>query len=959
MNGQRQQSVKWVFVAFLVLVLNSGYLAAFAEPSLFYLANVLLHVVLGMALVVPFFIFVRRFLQNDAPKGKELAIYTGKLGYWFLTPCVLTGVYLTLKGATHSREWILYIHIIAGLIGAGFFQKSIRSVAHKVSTQNSFDVAGRAAWVILVVAVCIPLFAGIYRLIFPNVRENIVNPAMAPEKMAEMAMHDNQGPFFPSAAATSTKEFISSQSFLSSASCGRSQCHPDIYQQWRSSAHHYSSLNNPWYRKSLEYLQEVFVHVDSSHHETAAKPEKWCAGCHDPALLVSGMLEQSRLAGQELAQKSEAHAGVACTACHSIVQVKSTLGQGDYVIEEMPLREWATSENKMLRRLYDFLIRVDPAPHRKSMLKPFHQKESAEFCSACHKAHFDEPVNRFRWVRSFNDYDAWQAGPFSGRTARGSEKPKNCIDCHMPLIRSRDAGNAGGKIHSHRFLGANTALPAVNQDQKQLEATTEFLRDQIVSIDIFALGKPDAGRLLDGQNQPANKADSIAEEKQLSLLSHADEPKSFTFFAIGGEQSTKVGAGGLTRYPAAVVAPINQSNVTVSRGEEVCLDVVVRSRNVGHFFPSGTVSANEVWLELKAVDDLGKTILWSGAVGGDGKGQVEPSAHFYRSYLVDGHGNHIDKNNIWAAREAVYVNLIPPGSADVAHYRLRVPSDCGDTIYLLAKLNYRKFNLQLTQWTFAGARELNHRDFDDAPRLLAGIVQNGLASIPEIPIVEMARDEATLAVVASDSVKPGLVVQTGTRDSKRWSDYGIGLRRQGDLKSAEAAFLKVTTLAPDHAEAWVNVGITRLQEGNLDGAQSALESAMKINPDLASTRYYYGLTLKAQGKYDEAHKYLKKIVTKYPRDRVAKIERGHLYMLMRDYDRAIRDFEKVLSLDPENVEAYFHLIRAYRAVGEEVKAKKAEALYHRFRADDPASSNNQFSTSNPDAWRERQPIHEH
>ncbi len=953
MNGQRQQSVKWVFVAFLVLILNSGYLAAFADPSLFYLINVLLHVVLGMALVLPFFIFVRRFLQNDAPKGKELAVYTGKLGYWFLTPCVLTGVYLTLKGATQSKQWILYIHIIAGLIGAGFFQKSIRSVAHKVSTKNSFDVAGRAAWVILIVSVCIPLFAVIYRLIFPTVRESIVNPAMAPEKMADMAMHGSMGPFFPSAAATSTKELISPQSFLSSESCGRSQCHSDIYKQWYSSAHHYSSLNNPWYRKSLEYLQETFARVDSSNRATTAKPEKWCAGCHDPALLVSGMLAQPL---QELAQKPEAHAGVACTACHSIAQVKSTQGQGDYVLDDMPLLEWATSENKMLRRLHDFLIRVDPEPHRKSMLKPFHRQDAAEFCSACHKAHLDEPVNQFRWVRSFNDYDAWQAGPFSGRTARGFDTPKSCVDCHMPLVRSRDAG---GIVHSHRFPGANTALPAVNQDEKQLETTAAFLRDKIVSIDIFALGKPDDKRLLYGQKQLAREADSMTREKQLSHLPHPDEPTPFTFFAAGDEQSTRIGAGGLTRYPATVVAPINQSNATVNRGEEVCLDVVVRSHNVGHFFPSGKVDANEVWLELKAVDDLGKIVFWSGAVNGDGKGQVEPSAHFYRSYLVDDRGNHIDKNNIWAAREAVYVNLIPPGGADVAHYRLRVPVDCGNKIHLVAKLNYRKFSWQHTQWAFAGAHDSNHRDLDGAPQLLTGIVQNGLASIPEIPIVEMARDEATLAIVASDSVKPALVMKSGARDWERWSDYGIGLRRQGDLKSAEAAFLKATALAPDNAEAWVNAGITRLQEGNLDGAQSALESAMKINPDLASSRYYYGLTLKAQGKYDEAHKHLKKIVTKYPRDRVAKIERGHLYLLMRDYDRAIRDFEKVLSIDPENMEAYYHLIRAYRAVGNEEKARKAEALYHRFRAVERAPSGDKFSTSDPDAWRERQPIHEH
>lgn len=34
----------------------------------------------------------------------------------------------------------------------------------------------------------------------------------------------------------------------------------------------------------------------------------------------------------------------------------------------------------------------------------------------------------------------------------------------MPLVPSKDAGNIGGLVHSHRFPGANTALPVINQD---------------------------------------------------------------------------------------------------------------------------------------------------------------------------------------------------------------------------------------------------------------------------------------------------------------------------------------------------------------------------------------------------------------------------------------------------------------------------------------------------------------
>jgi hypothetical protein len=38
----------------------------------------------------------------------------------------------------------------------------------------------------------------------------------------------------------------------------------------------------------------------------------------------------------------------------------------------------------------------------------------------------------------------------------------------------------------------------------------------------------------------------------------------------------------------------------------VRVEVVVRTRKVGHFFPGGTVDAFDVWVELEAVDDKAK-----------------------------------------------------------------------------------------------------------------------------------------------------------------------------------------------------------------------------------------------------------------------------------------------------------------------------------------------------------------
>ena len=118
----------------------------------------------------------------------------------------------------------------------------------------------------------------------------------------------------------------------------------------------------------------------------------------------------------------------------------------------------------------------------------------------------------------------------------------------------------------------------------------------------------------------------------------------------------------------------------VRRGESVRVEVVVRTRKVGHFFPGGTVDAFDVWVELEAVDDRGRVLLHSGALATAAKGPVDPGAHFYRSLQLDEHGNPINKRNAWMTRSVAYVRLVPPGAADTVHYRLQIPDDAGDRI---------------------------------------------------------------------------------------------------------------------------------------------------------------------------------------------------------------------------------------------------------------------------------------
>jgi Flp pilus assembly protein TadD len=635
--------------------------------------------------------------------------------------------------------------------------------------------------------------------------------------------------------------------------------------------------------------------------------------------------------------------------CHSIAQVKSTMGQGDFYLEYPKLHELAASKNPVVRAVHDFMTYLNPEPHRRTFLKPFMRTQTAEFCSSCHKVHLDVPVNHYRWFRGFNDYDNWQASGISGFGARSFYYPpqsKQCADCHMPLQKSADAGALDGVVHSHRFPAANTAIPVANDDPEQLKTVEDFLKNKALSVDIFALS-------------PAQP------EKQSASLPQTDLS---TTFAVGEEAESKT--VNLASGPVApVTAPLNHVNPVVRRGDTVRVDVVVRTKNIGHFFPGGTVDAFDVWLELKGTDDRGQTIFWSGKVEDDGKGPVEKSAHFYRALQVDGHGHAINKRNAWSTRAVVYVRLIPPGAADTAHFRMAVPKTAGNQIKLHARLCYRKFAWYNTQFSFAGVPDPKQPkadvspSYDDRQTVFSGSLEDVSAKekrIPDLPTVALAEDEVTLQVADHNSPPPAPKVELNAKEWQRWNDYGIGLLLQGDLKGAEAAFQKITEMDPKNPDGWVNIGRAAIQEGDLERARTVLKRALDINPNLARANFFYAKVLRNDGDYDGAAAHLRTVISQYPKDRVVLNDLGRILFLKRQYQEAIQQLNAVLAIDPEDLQANYNLMLCYNGLGDQKRAQDFQKRYLRFKADEAAQAlTGPYRLLNPEDNRERQAIHEH
>jgi tetratricopeptide (TPR) repeat protein len=348
---------------------------------------------------------------------------------------------------------------------------------------------------------------------------------------------------------------------------------------------------------------------------------------------------------------------------------------------------------------------------------------------------------------------------------------------------------------------------------------------------------------------------------------------------------------------------------------------------------------------------------------------VESGAHFYRSLQLDERGNVINKRNAWSARSVAYVRLIPPGAADTIHYRMKIPDDAKGTITLRAKVNYRKFAWYNTQWAYAGVRDPNVKgasitpSHDDHPFVFTGDtskVSGGMKHIPDIPITVMARTETSLRVVPKGTAVPASATFLDTSVRERWNDYGIGLLLQGDLKAAEAVFLKVTEMEPGYADGWVNVARARIQEGNMTGAEEMLRKALAIDAGLAKTHFFLGTALKSLGRYDEALTHLRTAADKYPRDRVVLNQLGRVLFLKRQYEPAVEALNRVLAIDPEDLQAHYNLMLSYRGLGKTELASREETLYRRFKADESSQAiTGPYRQLHPDDNNERQSIHEH
>jgi len=635
-----------IFVAALLVIESlSGLWIYFAPFSVTSQIQVLLHVVAGFVLLLPYLYYqVRHFLVWYRQRPTAVMV----LGYLLMSMtvvCIVSGVILTWQAARGPKlsAWWDVAHLVSGIAAAALVVTHVllallgrRFVARRMPEFRRALLRFARGGLIWVGLAAVLAIAGAFT--WPPRRVELPLPEGYGMPEYVQQFHEYRGnPFAPTYARTESGTLVDPSVLSGSNACGTAGCHEQILAEWKPSAHRFSAMNPPF-----QQVQKNFA-ADREPAET-----RYCAGCHDPISLFAGAKDIHNL---ELAAPGMQE-GCSCVVCHSISKVDQR-GNADYVLSPPHKYIWEAAGG-WKKFVSDFLIRAYPRQHLadydRNLLR------TPEFCGACHKQFIPEALNRFGLSPGQNQYDEWRKSHWH---VDDPQKNLTCRDCHMRLVfDSTDPGRgeAGairrsaddGAHRHHGMIGTNMFIPAVmklSHWQDQVQLTEEWIRGETVIAEIAPLW-------------PTGPVASVQ-----------------------------------------IVAPRE-----VRAGEEVELRTIVMNRKAGHNFTTGPLDFTRAWVHLRVLDADGNKIAQWGAIDPqtraitDLPGQPHKIANSRREGTLvlegqpmDSEGNPLVRHELWKKAGGKGLRVIFPNYSDSQVYRFKIPASAKGELTVKADLNFRRY----------------------------------------------------------------------------------------------------------------------------------------------------------------------------------------------------------------------------------------------------------------------------
>ncbi len=587
----------------------------------------------------------------------------------------------------------------------------------------------------------------------------------------------------PGNAAMVGNVFLRPDQMPSARYCG--QCHEEAYSQWRQALHS-NSFRTPFYRTSVNILARTRG-IEFTRH---------CDSCHNPVAVLSGGMTPN-----SVIDRSSDEDGLTCMTCHSIQQVKSTEGNGGFVLGVPAVMVDEKGKPIPGEAPYGEIM-AHPERHAQAVMRPL--LHSPEFCAACHKANLPKELNQYKFVNAFATYDEWQNSKFSHRNPLSFYAAgfTTCQDCHMPHVPAplRDYGRTKGMLASHRWTAGNTAVPFYYGFDDQLRKTVEFLQSgDFLNVDVFGIR----------------------------------------------QQSTQ-----------SLSAPLGSTSFTLAAGQTVQAYVVVQNKNIGHSLIPEVRDLYEAALEFDVVDAAGKQIYRSGNLNSDGS--LDERSHSFTNKPVDTEGGFVDNHQVWKIHAVAFDNTIQAGRSVLVRYEFDIPPGARGPLTLTASVNYRHLRQSYLDNIFG-------KDHPAYPRIEIASCSRTLAlgdNHPQPPVPRQNPDWMrwnNLGIAYLDQLQYPDAVAAFSEVAKLRPDYADGRTNVGltyiaweKYTEARPPLEAALKLAPGDARAMYYMALVERRAGNAEAEVADLESVVARFPQSRDARRELGISYYQQHRYQDA-----------------------------------------------------------------------------------------------------------
>jgi Tfp pilus assembly protein PilF len=623
----------------------------------------------------------------------------------------------------------------------------------------------------------------------------------------------------PGNASVDGNDFIQPGAFPKATYCAH--CHQQAYSMWRQALHS-NSFRTPFYRTSVNILPRT-KGIEFTRH---------CDSCHNPIGVLAGAMTQKSKVDRQFDSD-----GLTCTTCHSIQQLKSTEGNGGFVMGVPAVMVDENGKRIPGEVPYDEILK-HPERHSKAVMKDFYR--TPEFCAACHKANLPNPLNDYKFVRAFTVYDEWQNSKFSQRNPLTfyTGDFKTCQTCHMvrvpALPQNQEYGAKHGTFASHRWLAGNTAVPFYYRFDEQLQKTIEFLQSgAYLNVDLFAIKK---------------------------------------------------------RNSEEMIAPLGLKPFTLAANDTVQTMVVIQNKNIGHSLIPEVRDLYEAWVEFTVTQQDGKEIYHSGFLNPDG--MLDRRAHSFTNRPVNVIGDFVDNHKVWTIHSVAYDNTIPAGRSVLVRYEFHIPADAKGPLTVTARVNYR----HLRQSYLNNVLGTDHPAYPVVGLATSSRIFQLGENAPEPP--DPTENPAwmrwnNLGIAYLDQLQYSDAIQAFSEVVKLRPDYADGYTNIGltnisweKYGSARASLEKALELSPNNARALYYMARVEREAGHTQEEVADLKKVVAQYPQSRDARRELGVTYYHLQKPEEARAQFEALQAIDPDDATAHYNLALLYSRLGMTDKA-------------------------------------------------------------------------